>query len=161
MGDGAGSSSIVVLHWCHLVVMCHCRRLLVIACCGSLIALCPGHGVIRCYRRHAPSSPCCPLSSLCLAVRSCPSHIIIVLVAWLHHVSGSPQLNIACVCSSLSWVSAKWVGMNARQGVLTMVVKITAMTNNNQCHHLLFGCHITDCDVAPGFHIKELISEEG
>jgi len=42
-----------------------------------------------------------------------------------------------------------------------MVVKITAMMNDNQCHCSSFGCYIVDCHVAPGFHIKELTSEEG
>ena len=42
-----------------------------------------------------------------------------------------------------------------------MVVKITATMNDNQCHRSSFGCHIMDCDMAPGFHIKQLTSEEG
>ena len=78
MGDGAGSSSVVVLHWRHLVVMCCCCCLLVVACCGSLIALCPGHGVVRCYHHHAPSSPRHPASLLHLAVRSSSCCVLIM-----------------------------------------------------------------------------------
>jgi len=48
MGDGAGSLSVVVLCWHCLVLVC-CHHLLVITCCGSLIALCPGHIIVRCY----------------------------------------------------------------------------------------------------------------
>ena len=29
----------------------------------------------------------------------------------------------------------------------------TGTTNDNQCHHLSFGCHITISDVAPGFRM--------
>ena len=29
----------------------------------------------------------------------------------------------------------------------------TRTTNENQCHHSLFGCHIAAGDVAPGFHM--------
>ena len=191
MGDGAGSSSVVVPH-CHcLVIICHCR-LLVITCHGSLIAPCPGHSIVGCYCCHAPSLPCCPalllhltvgsllchvLIALSLSLSPCPCHvvlvlvtlslslshchcshhvivvlvtlslslwhchcpccIIIVLIVWLHHVNGSPQLNIACVA------------------------KITATMNDDQCHHSSFGCHVTDRNLAPGFHINELPSEEG
>jgi len=42
-----------------------------------------------------------------------------------------------------------------------MVAKITATMNNDQCHCLLFGCHIMDRNMAPGFHINKLTSEEG
>jgi len=42
-----------------------------------------------------------------------------------------------------------------------MVAKITATTNDNQCHCSSFGCHVTDCDMAPGLHINKLTSEEG
>ena len=42
-----------------------------------------------------------------------------------------------------------------------MVAKTTAKTNDDQCHHSLFSCHVTDCDVAPGFCINKLTSEEG
>jgi len=77
---------------------CHCCCL-VIACCGSLIAPCPGHIVVRCYCCHAPSSPCHPALLLHLTVGS---SLFCVLVMWLHCIPGSPWLNVTCVCSLLS-----------------------------------------------------------
>jgi len=30
-------------------------------------------------------------------------------------------------------------------------------TNNDQCHHSLFGCHVAVSNVAPGFCVKWMI----
>jgi len=125
--------------WCHQVLLSPC----------TIVTLSPCIVV----------TPCCQV-----VIVPCPCHIIVVLVAsLLSSLCGctTSVAHLTCVCSSLSWVSAKWVGTNARWGVLTVVVKITATMNNNQCHCSSFGCHIADCDVAPGFHINELTSEEG
>jgi len=101
--------------------MCHCCCLLVVVCCGSIIALCPGHGVIRCYCHHAPSSPCHPASSLHLAVRSsschvlvtsllslshhcCPCHIIVVLITSL--LSSSHRCCPHCVVAPHQWLTS-------------------------------------------------------
>ena len=87
-------------------------------------APCPHQVITACCCRHAPSLPRHPALSLHLAVWSLSCHVLVVLVACLHHVLGSPQLDVACVSSSLSCVSAKWVGMNVGWGVLTVVSEI-------------------------------------
>ena len=96
------SGVIVAMHHCHLIALHHHYTLLS-GCC------------------HAVSS----------SHRHCPHCVLIVLIMWLHCVSGSPWLNVACV------------------------TKITATMNNDQCCHSSFG------NVAPGFCINELTSEEG
>ena len=53
--------------------------------------------------------------------------------------------------------------MNVGQGILTVVSKINN-NNEQQCcqrHRSLFGCHITNCDVAPVFRMDEMKGEEG
>ena len=61
----------------------------------------------------------------------------------------------SCCCCCLSFFSCccpatqqDWLGGMWDSGDLPCVLKST--TNN--IHHLLFGCHITIGDVAPGFH---------
>ena len=106
MGNGAGSLSVVVPRWCHVVIMCHCH-LLVVMCHGSLIAPCPGHDIVGCYRHHAPSSPCHPvsllhqLSSCCVLITSLLSssrgrttsvaHLSSTSPVSVHHCPGSQQ----------------------------------------------------------------------
>ena len=87
MGDGAGSSSIVVLCWHCLVVVC-CCRLLAVMCHGSLITLCPGHGVIGCYCCHALLLPHCPASLLHLAVGLSSCCVLVVSL-----------LSLSCGCT--------------------------------------------------------------
>ena len=53
--------------------------------------------------------------------------------------------------------------MNVGQGILTVGSKIK---NNNeqqccQCCCLSFGCHVTNCNVAPVFHMNKMKGEEG
>jgi len=96
--------------------------------------------------------------SLHLAVRLSSCRVLIVLITCLHCVLGSPRLNIACVHSSLSCVSAKWVGTNVGRGVLTMVSEINS--NNERRHWSSFVVWFPCYNVAPGFHINELRGEE-
>ena len=63
----------------------------------------------------------------------------------------------SCCCHCLSSFSCccpatqqDWLGGIWDSGDLPCVLKST--TNNIHHHHLLFGCHITIGDVAPGFH---------
>ena len=53
--------------------------------------------------------------------------------------------------------------MNVGWGILTVVSEIN---NNNerrswQCCHSSFGCHVTNCNVAPVFCMNEMKGEEG
>jgi len=116
--DGAGSSSVVVPCWRHLVSVCHCR-LLVIVCHDSISPV--------------SWSRCCPASSLHLAVRL-SSCCVIVMSSLSSHV---------CTMSLAPCVSAKWVGTNMGQGVLTMVSKINS--NNERQHWSSFVVWLPRC----------------
>ena len=53
--------------------------------------------------------------------------------------------------------------MNMGWGILTVVSEIKNNDEQQHCQHCcsLFGCHVTNCDVAPVFHMNEMKGEEG
>jgi len=126
MQEGRGMQEGLHLH--RLVSMCH-HHLLVVTCRGSLslVSWSSHHRVLSLPHTVIALSPCIVVTPRCqVVVVLCHCHVIIVLIACLHRVLGSPWLNITCVHSSLSCVSAKWVGMNVGRGVLTMVSEINS-----------------------------------
>jgi len=88
-------------------------------------------------------------------------HLDSMLERWVVGVVSLPHPHHVIV-PLLSCVSGRWVGMNIRQGILTMVSKITEQQQTmNVSHHLLFGWHIAVSDMAPGFHVREINGEGG
>jgi len=53
--------------------------------------------------------------------------------------------------------------MNVGWGILTVVSKINNNNERQRCQHRhsLFGCHVTNRDVAPVFRMNEMKGEEG
>ena len=91
MGDGAGSSSIVVLHWRHLVVVCCCHLLVTLSL--PVVAMHHHHLVALhcCYtslsgRHHAVSL----LSLLCVCTASL-AHLGLMLPVSVCHCPLSQQ----------------------------------------------------------------------
>ena len=111
--DGAGSSFVVVLRWHRLVGVVSWSSHVVVPS-----AWCPGHIIVACCCRHAPSSPRHPASSLHLAVRSSSCRVVVMLLlsSWLTSARRHLCPFVVVLCLSK-------VGWDER-GVLTMVSKI-------------------------------------
>jgi len=91
----------------------------------------------------------------------------------VRYISGEGEVSLLCSCPVLivslscrwlsshvidplsSCVSARCVRMNVGWGVLTRTTQ--PRQTMNLCCCSLFGCHIADSDMAPGFCIEEMI----